>query len=563
MDPVSTFIVGAQKSGTTALYTFLNDHPDIQFGFRKELHVFDNEQIDWSEPVDQVFEQYFDQEEKASCRIDATPMYMYWPPAMQRLHNYNPNAKILVLLRDPVERAYSHWRMKEKKKTATIGFSEAIRQGRSRFDSVHPSYSYVERGFYAAQLERIYQLFPSKQVLVLMQKELLENHEAVLNRVCDFIGVDRFETVPPSRTVFSSGALSVMSDSDRQYLSKVYRRANQRLKVEYGIDFLSVESKDEASLRNTTFQVATDFPMRSGLRELPYDVSSYLPISEKATIQWIPYMVMENLLTPLLPKLRNMLKLKQLPDDYNHTFGQLGKVISHQIARWNQQQGLSFEATVVMLPTDMEYPYDVPDNIICLRTSMVSYKRRPQDIAMPLPHLSWEESMPPSSNGSVGFCGVPNNISRRRLLGFLQNQEVETNFIFRDRFWGRIREHSTPTEVERMRLEYEHNMLNNTFVVCSRGAGNYSIRFYETLRAGRIPILLDTDMVFPLQDEIEYDSIIICEKTPEALLLTLQEWVEHRDLIAIQKECRRIWEEYLYFPKFLGHLPALIQQILS
>lgn len=122
---------------------------------------------------------------------------------------------------------------------------------------------------------------------------------------------------------------------------------------------------------------------------------------------------------------------------------------------------------------------------------------------MPLPQLGWEEACPVTLSASVGFCGVPNHPSRKRLLAFLHGQtQIPTDFIFRDRFWGRIREQQSPEAVEQMRVEYERNLQGNVFVVCSRGAGNYSIRFYETLRAGRIPIMLDTDMVFPL-DEID------------------------------------------------------------
>jgi hypothetical protein len=71
-------------------------------------------------------------------------------------------------------------------------------------------------------------------------------------------------------------------------------------------------------------------------------------------------------------------------------------------------------------------------------------------------------------------------------------------------------------------------------------------------------VLLDTDMVFPLEEKIDYSSIIICERTPEDVVAKMVDWIENRDLGAVQKECRWIWENYLYFPKFVEHLPALL-----
>ena len=78
-----------------------------------------------------------------------------------------------------------------QKNLGKVSFSEAIREGGNRFDNVHSSYSCVEIGFYASQFERVYHLFSANQVLVSTQRELLKHHEIMLNRVYDFIGLDR------------------------------------------------------------------------------------------------------------------------------------------------------------------------------------------------------------------------------------------------------------------------------------------------------------------------------------------------------------------------------------
>ena len=80
------------------------------------------------------------------------------------------------------------------------------------------------------------------------------------------------------------------------------------------------------------------------------------------------------------------------------------------------------------------------------------------------------------------------------------------------------------------------------FMMSSRGGGNYSVRFYEALRSGRIPVLLESDMIFPFEEEIDWGEICICRPTPEEVAETMIDWWENRDIAAIQKKCREVWE---------------------
>src|ERR1051325_3115799 len=104
-------LAGAQKSGTTALHYFLSRHPDITMGDQQEIHFFDDEQI-FSGPVDyELLHRHYASTEKSQLAGDCTPIYLYWKPAMERIWKYKPTIKLLILLRNPIDRAFAHWNM--------------------------------------------------------------------------------------------------------------------------------------------------------------------------------------------------------------------------------------------------------------------------------------------------------------------------------------------------------------------------------------------------------------------------------------------------------------------
>lgn len=191
---VDFFIAGVQKGGTTALDAMLRRHPTIQMASRKEPHFFDNEAISWASPDYDLFHQFFDWTAKDVIRGEATPIYSYWPNAIERLHRYNPGAKLIVGLRHPAHRAFSHWRMETTRKGENLSFARAIREGRERVQTapggVHRVYSYVERGFYSAQAARILSIFPESQVLFFRTDLLWRQPDTTLAQICSFLGLN-------------------------------------------------------------------------------------------------------------------------------------------------------------------------------------------------------------------------------------------------------------------------------------------------------------------------------------------------------------------------------------
>jgi hypothetical protein len=194
-DPRLGFLVaGVQKAGTSALHAYLGDVPDLQMPAVKEAHFFDDEDgVDWRSPDPSALHALF--ADDGRLRGEATPITLYWPNALERVRAYNPAMKLVLLFRDPVERAWSHWRMEWAKRKESLPFADAIRDGRARMagsapcPGFHRVFSYVERGFYGRQLARAQALFPDGQILCLPHRLLDREPEEAVRRVCAFLEV--------------------------------------------------------------------------------------------------------------------------------------------------------------------------------------------------------------------------------------------------------------------------------------------------------------------------------------------------------------------------------------
>lgn len=205
-------IAGMQKCGTSALWRQLRAHPRLYFPPVKEQHFFDRESLDWAHPDYAVYERKFAERPMGAVAGEATPIYAYWPEALERIAAYRPEMKLIILLRDPAERAYSHWAMQFRRGTEHLDFGQAIRQRLNRPDAqadmksgANRNFSYVERGFYAQQLERTFRLFPREQVLVATLDAFRLSHRSLLDRVCDFLELERFADYPPNERVMVAG----------------------------------------------------------------------------------------------------------------------------------------------------------------------------------------------------------------------------------------------------------------------------------------------------------------------------------------------------------------------
>ena len=191
------FIVGAVKSGTTSLYAYLRQHPDIFFPEMKEPHFFAQpaparEQRHLITFIGEQAEylQLYERSGDRRWRGDASPSYLWSASAAARIAKVSPDARIIIILRDPIERAYAQYLMDYSEGAIDRPFFEALRRDWERLDKGWGvSQLYVELGLYTAQIQRYRTLFGGHRVLVLLLEDLKKDARGVLTRIARFLDV--------------------------------------------------------------------------------------------------------------------------------------------------------------------------------------------------------------------------------------------------------------------------------------------------------------------------------------------------------------------------------------
>ncbi len=239
-------IVGAQKAGTTALHHFLLQHPEI-VKQRGEVHFFDErfgKGAKW-------YQRRFPSDQNPNHLIcDKSPYYLMHPTVPQRVHSLYPNVKILIVLRNPVDRAYSQFWMNKRSATKEpfATFEEAIDAEKNRLKGeekkisnnplypcrTHRIYSYLGRGVYVKQIKRWLALFPREQIFIVDSNKLRNQPEDTMSQIFGFLGLpdcsliqfrDKHSKYPP------------MNPETRKRLSDYFRPYNQELEELLGMKF--------------------------------------------------------------------------------------------------------------------------------------------------------------------------------------------------------------------------------------------------------------------------------------------------------------------------------------
>lgn len=203
-------IIGSGKSGTTSLADLINQHPDVLITNPKEPWFFDTN--DYKNGMGWYWKQYLKHYAGERFVGEASSQTLFVPYAAERLRQTIPDAKLIVILRNPIERAYSDWWMKSCSKFEKEEFDEAIIQNISQIDAgidfsdpeLWQSYmnvhkegrllyrTYVDYGFYAKQLERYYTIFPKKQIHVLLFEDLIKDPNLTAKAVWEFLGLENY-----------------------------------------------------------------------------------------------------------------------------------------------------------------------------------------------------------------------------------------------------------------------------------------------------------------------------------------------------------------------------------
>lgn len=187
-------VAGAQKSGTTALNYYLKRHPRIALPAKKEIHFFDNDVLFANRAVSyEPLHKMFSPARAGSIAGENTPIYLYWKPALPRIRDYNPSMKLIVILRNPIERAFSQWNMQRKRGAESLDFLEAVQAEPRRILESAPKqlrkFSYVDRGCYGEQLERAFRIFPREQFCIIKYEEFRKRQRETINAILSFLGL--------------------------------------------------------------------------------------------------------------------------------------------------------------------------------------------------------------------------------------------------------------------------------------------------------------------------------------------------------------------------------------
>ena len=241
--PLPDFLVlGAQKAGTTALYAYLRWHPAITGPSWKEVSFFDRH---WWRGASWYRGQF---PLRSGGRLvgEASPSYLFHPLAPGRVRALVPDARLVAVLRNPVDRAYSHYQHEVSLGREPLSFEAALaaEEERTRGEVerlvAHPrafspawwDHTYVSRGLYAEQLERWLAVFPREQLLILSSDDLSDRPEETYREILAFLGAPA-HSLPEYPRVFER-EYGPMNPETRTMLEQTFAEPNRRLEALLG-----------------------------------------------------------------------------------------------------------------------------------------------------------------------------------------------------------------------------------------------------------------------------------------------------------------------------------------
>lgn len=201
MNAPDFLVIGAQKSGTTTLFSLLSKHPNIYLPPQKEVQFFSNDML-YSRGVEWYCSENFSAGKASDVLGEISPQYMAYEKVPGRIKELLPSIKLIAILRHPLERAFSQYQMTVRRGQENRGFLEAFEHSlkASKLGEVLPEgHAYYQYSNYMDIIKRYLALFPKKQILLLFQEDLGESPELVLSAIYEYLGVP--QTLPENSKV--------------------------------------------------------------------------------------------------------------------------------------------------------------------------------------------------------------------------------------------------------------------------------------------------------------------------------------------------------------------------
>jgi hypothetical protein len=197
-------VIGAAKSGTTALHSYLTQHPQIFMSTQKELRFFpfENYELDFRGPGDDLdtarivtnidnYRGHFAAATDYPARGESSPIYLYYPQTADRIRHHIPEVKLIAILRHPADRAYSQFLMKIRDGRELLSFGEALAAEEKRIaEKWSHHWHYRQRGFYAAQLKPYFQHFGREQLRIYLYEDYVADPVGFMQDIFRFLKVD-------------------------------------------------------------------------------------------------------------------------------------------------------------------------------------------------------------------------------------------------------------------------------------------------------------------------------------------------------------------------------------
>ena len=242
-------IIGAQKGGTTSLYYLITKHSDIAPARNKEIHYFAKnyrfgEQWYRSNfPTNLTKNRFYKKTGRKLLTVDATPGYIFHPMAPNRMKKILPNIKLIVILRNPIDRAYSHYHYNIRYGYDTLtSFENAIELSKKRcarekewiireldFDyNQYLKHAYLAKGIYADQLQNWFKYYNKKQFLFLTTEDFYKNTQHVLDQAFNFLGLNPSK-IGNLKKYNVGNYKEKMNEDTRKSLIEYFKPHNERL----------------------------------------------------------------------------------------------------------------------------------------------------------------------------------------------------------------------------------------------------------------------------------------------------------------------------------------------
>ena len=239
--------VGVQKGGTTTLHSLLRQHPEIFFPDKKEIHYFT---LNYTKG-EKWYKDHFSNQKTYQLSGEITPYYAFHPYSAERIARLLPDCKLIVLLRDPIDRALSQyfhsWRLGFESlnlidaleiESSRLSQSNNLLSADDGFDKFHQENSYLARSKYDEQMVRILKYFKKDQVFVGKSEDMFKSPNLIIDQIINFLGIQPFEKFN-YQCKEHKGIYSAITEGEiniaRQWLSSKLEETYEFMEAEYQI----------------------------------------------------------------------------------------------------------------------------------------------------------------------------------------------------------------------------------------------------------------------------------------------------------------------------------------